>query len=62
MVGKTEEFTREMAIDKLNRCSDDKMRFITKLVLVFRERCGDEAFVILKEVGTACLLLLLFSV
>ncbi len=52
-VNRAEEFTKEMAIEKLNRCSDDKVWFITRLVLAFRDRYGDEVFDILKEVGTA---------
>ncbi len=47
------KFTKEMAIEQLNRCSDDKVWFITKLVLAFREKYGDEVFETLKEVGSA---------
>jgi len=46
-------FTKEMAIEKLNRCSDDKVWFITQLVLAFRKKYGDEVYDVLKEVGTA---------
>jgi predicted hydrocarbon binding protein len=49
---KAPRFTKKIAVEKLNRCSDDKVWFITKLVLAFRDRYGDEVFDILKEVGT----------
>jgi hypothetical protein len=47
------EFTKKTAVEKLNRCSDDKVWFITRLVLAYREKYGDGVFDILKEVGTA---------
>ena len=46
-------FTKEMALEKLQRNSDDKVWFISKLVLAFQDKYGDEVFDILKEVGTA---------
>ena len=50
---KAPRFTKKMAVEKLNRCSDDKVWFITQLMLAFRDKYGEEVFDILKEVGTA---------
>jgi hypothetical protein len=45
-------YTKKMAVEKINRCSDDKVWFITKLMLAFQDRYGDKVFDILKDVGT----------
>lgn len=52
-MNEAQEFTKEMASEKLNRANADKVWFITRLMLAFRDRYGDEVFDVLKEVGTA---------
>lgn len=49
----SELLTRELAVEKLTRCSDDKVWFITTLVLAFRDKYGEEVFDVLKAVGSA---------
>ena len=41
----------DVVFDKLKKSSEDKVWLVTKIVLAFREKYGDEIFEILTKVG-----------